>query len=70
MLKKSIKLIYGLFLFILILLIENSFAGDPKLVNTLNNAFQKVESYIIKLSTPAAGVAVGTGVLMKKFSLR
>ena len=68
MLKKSIILIYGLFLFTLILLIENTFAGDPKLVNTLNNAFQKVESYIIKLSTPAAGVAVGTGVLMKKFS--
>ncbi len=43
-------------------------AADPKLVTTINNAFEKIESYIIKISTPAAAVAVGTGVLMKKFS--
>ena len=43
-------------------------AADPKLVTTLNNAFEKIESYIIKISTPAAAVATGTGVLMKKFS--
>ena len=44
------------------------FASDPKLVTTINNAFEKIESYIVKISTPAAAVAVGTGVLMKKFS--
>lgn len=43
-------------------------AADPKLVTTLDNAFEKIEEYIIKISTPAAAVAVGTGVLMKKFS--
>lgn len=43
-------------------------AADPKLVTTINNAFEKIESYIMKISTPAAAVAVGTGVLMKKFS--
>ena len=68
MFKKIIIFTYGLILFSLLLTIEKSFAADPKLVSTLNNAFQKVESYIIKLSTPAAAVAVGTGVLMKKFS--
>ena len=41
---------------------------DPKLVNTLNSAFDKIESYIIRLATPAAAVAVGTGLLMRKFS--
>jgi len=46
----------------------NVFAADPKLVTTLDSAFEKIESYIIKISTPAAAVAVGTGVLMKKFS--
>jgi len=46
----------------------NVFAADPKLVTTLNGAFEKVEKYIIKISTPAAAVSVGTGVLMKKFS--
>ena len=44
------------------------FASDPKLVTTINSAFEKLESYIVKISTPAAAVAVGTGVLMKKFS--
>ena len=43
-------------------------AADPKLVTTLDSAFEKIESYIVKISTPAAAVAVGTGVLMKKFS--
>ena len=43
-------------------------AADPKLVTTLNSAFEKIEDYILKISTPAAAVAVGTGVLMKKFS--
>ncbi|MBR3697043.1 MAG: hypothetical protein IKM97_02050 [Clostridia bacterium] len=44
------------------------FSADPKLISTLNNAFEKLESYLVKLSTPAAAVAVGTGVFMKKFS--
>lgn len=44
------------------------FAADPKLITTLDSAFEKIENYIIKISTPAAAVAVGTGVLMKKFS--
>ena len=43
-------------------------AADPKLVSTLDSAFEKIEKYILKISTPAAAVAVGTGVLMKKFS--
>jgi hypothetical protein len=34
----------------------------------LNSAFEKIESWIITISTPAAAIAVGTGVLMKKFS--
>ena len=34
----------------------------------MEDAFKNIESWIIKLSTPAAAVAVGTGVFMKKFS--
>ena len=45
-----------------------SFSDDPKLISTLNGAFEKLEGYLVKLSTPAAAVAVGTGVFMKKFS--
>lgn len=42
--------------------------GEPKLVSKINSAFEDIESWLLKLSTPAAAVAVGTGVFMKKFS--
>ena len=66
-------LVFIIYLIITILLFINlssinSFAADPKLISTLNNAFEKIEKYIIKLSTPAAAVAVCTGLIMKKFS--
>lgn len=68
--NRKISLLYTCMLSILFL---NTFstsvaAADPKLVLTLDSAFEKIESYIVKISTPAAAVAVGTGVLMKKFS--
>ena len=66
--------LYSLYIFIifLILLFFSSsicFAlGDPKLISTINSAFKDIESWILKIATPAAAVAVGTGVFMKKFS--
>lgn len=42
--------------------------GEPELVTKLNKAFESIEDWLIKLATPAAAVAVGTGVFMKKFS--
>ncbi len=42
--------------------------GDPQIVTKINSAFESIESWILKLSTPAAAVAVGSGVFMKKFS--
>lgn len=42
--------------------------GEPELVNKLNKAFESIESWLIKLATPAAAVAVCTGAFMKKFS--
>lgn len=66
----NIKILSILFI-ILILLnfsIFYTFGADPKLISTLTKAFDKLKDYIIKISTPAAAVAVGTGVLMKKFS--
>ena len=47
---------------------QTSFAAYPKLVSTLNSAFETIEGWLIKISTPAAAVAVGTGIFMKKFS--
>ena len=44
------------------------FDSTPTIVNKLNSAFEKIEGWLIKLATPAAAVAVGTGIFMKKFS--
>ncbi len=64
------KIYIVLFLLILFLFFSYhiSFAAEPKLITKLNKAFEDIEGWIIKISTPAAAVAVGTGVLMKKFS--
>lgn len=45
-----------------------SFGAYPKLVNTITSAFKTIESWLLKISTPAAAVAVGSGIFMKKFS--
>ena len=61
--------IFILFILILFFYFCTSFAlGDPKLISTINSAFEDIEGWILKISTPAAAVAVGTGVFMKKFS--
>ena len=68
---KLYKFIYCIFLasIILIIFIPNVYAAPyPKLITTLTSAFEKIESWIIRISTPAAAIAVGSGVLMKKFS--
>ncbi len=44
------------------------FVTTLTIVTRLNNAFIKIEGWLIKLATPAAAVAVGTGIFMKKFS--
>lgn len=69
--KKFIFFIYFTMIFsiCLISVLEIQVQGaTPKLVNKLENAFEDIEGWIIKLATPAAAVAVGTGVFMKKFS--
>ena len=71
--KKTIYF-YGLYIFCIFLILMFSFShityalGDPKLITTINSAFEDIESWILKIATPAAAVAVGTGVFMKKFS--
>ncbi|MFR8116850.1 MAG: hypothetical protein ACLVAK_07595 [Clostridia bacterium] len=57
-----------LFLLILFLFQSISYGADPKLITTIKKAFEKIETWIIAISTPAAAVAVGTGIFMKKFS--
>ena len=43
-------------------------AGTPKLISTLEKAFNSIESWLVKLATPMAAIAVGSGLCMQKFS--
>ena len=57
--------------FIILLFSINSLCfawGDPEIVGKINSAFESIEKWILKISTPAAAVAVGSGIFMKKFS--
>ena len=68
--KKVFYILYSLFLFVIFYFCFStiSFAAYPGLISTIMNAFEKIQTWLVKLSTPAAAVAVGTGVFMKKFS--
>jgi hypothetical protein len=68
------KIIYYI-LFILFLMLNFifsfsslTFAAYPKLVTNIINAFEKLKGYIVAIATPAAGVSIGCGFLMQKFS--
>ena len=68
------KTFYIIFIIIFSFILLNSFLcfsfgfGEPQIVNKINSAFENIEKWILKISTPAAAVAVGSGVFMKKFS--
>jgi len=66
--KKYKIVFFLLIIFLIIFSCSECFAADPKIVTTIKKGFQSVQDWIIKISTPAAAVAVGTGVFMKKFS--
>ena len=68
--KNSKKIIYILILiiFLIFILSSQTFAADPQIVSKINSAFKNIEEWLLKISTPAAAVAVGTGIFMKKFS--
>lgn len=72
--KKIFLIIYCLFLMCLFVMCFNQvktyalFDSQPELVDRLNGAFESIKGWLITLATPAAAVAVGVGVFMKKFS--
>ena len=70
-LKKLYYLIFISLLFFILLFTFSSFSygwGEPEIVNKVNSAFETIEGWILKIATPAAAVAVGTGIFMRKFS--
>lgn len=65
----KIPLLFFLILFLFSSSVQaNIFNGNPEIVDKLNSAFEKIESWMLKLATPAAAVAIAVGVFMKKFS--
>ena len=67
--KFYISFTFILFFILLITISLSCFAwGDPEIVTKINSAFESIEDWLIKIATPAAAVAVGSGVFMKKFS--
>ena len=72
--KKLKKLYYLIFISLLFLMLLFTFSdfsygwGEPEIVNKVNSAFETIEGWILKIATPAAAVAVGTGIFMRKFS--
>ena len=76
--KKQKKMYFIIFTFLLFIFLfftffintchAGLFDNTPELVKKLNNAFEDIEGWLLTLATPAAAVAVGVGVFMKKFS--
>lgn len=69
--KKIFYIFFTCILFFIFLISFSSFSfafGDPQIVGKINSAFESIEKWLLKIATPAAAVAVGTGVFMKKFS--
>ncbi|MCI8383641.1 MAG: hypothetical protein HFJ33_02055 [Clostridia bacterium] len=69
--KKTFYLFFTIMLFIIFLTILSSTSlawGDPQIVSKITSAFENIKDWLLKIATPAAAVAVGTGVFMKKFS--
>lgn len=68
MLKNNLKKVIIFTLLILIIISSTCFAATPKLISNLEKSLNTIKEWIIKISTPAAAVAIGVGILMKKFS--
>lgn len=65
--KKKIFLIMTMLL-ILLSFANISFAAKDELTNKITKGLSTVQSWIVKIATPAAAVAIGSGLLIKKFS--
>lgn len=69
--KKNCSLILTILFLTLIIIFsldKNIYANSPRMVNKIYDSFSKIQRYITRVSTPIAGVAFGTGLLMRKFS--
>ena len=68
--NKGRKIVFVLTVMVCIIILTNNVlaATTPTLINKLNTALKRILEYIEKLATPAAGVAIATGVMIRKLS--
>jgi len=69
--KKLYYLLFTIILSIILIFCLSSISmawDDPQIISRINTAFVSIQGWILKISTPAAAVAVGSGAFMKKFS--
>ena len=68
--KKRYLFLFFIILFIILYfsLTTISNAAYPALISSIYDAFDKIKTWLIRLATPAAAVAIGTGLFMRKFS--
>lgn len=52
----------------LLLFTSVSFCATMKIVSRIEDALETISGWIVKIATPAAAVAIGSGLLIKKFS--
>lgn len=62
------KKILLLTLLLIITISSTCFAGTPKLITNLEKNLDTIKDWLIRIATPAAAVAIGSGIMMKKFS--
>lgn len=67
--KKKVKLV-AIFLICAFIVVPTALqaASTPTLVTKLNTALKKILDYFEKLAPAAAGVAIASGVMVRKFS--
>lgn len=70
---KNKKLFIIFFTVLLLLFIFNStnygfFSSTPTLITKIEDAFESIQKWLLTLATPAAAVAIGVGLFMRKFS--
>ena len=65
---KKILYVLSIISIFIIIISTKSFAAYPKLISTLQDAFESIQTWLLALATPAAGISIATGAFMKKFS--
>ena len=66
--KKFLYVLSIISIFIIIISTKSFASPYPKLISTLQDAFDTIQTWLLALATPAAGISVATGAFMKKFS--